>query len=177
MGLFGAKLAEVICRCCESSKTVNGRVGHTVRCNQLSSVLCTVVLVGAFSFIPYVDWAAHLGGFISGLCVGIIIFSFWIKSRVYFALWLCVGITVTVVTFTLGLKYMYTVQPDEQLQDVCAYYQQYFEGYECHCRLLSKGSNRWWRINAHRPILYGMMYSIEILCHCCIHTWNDCNLI
>ena len=31
MGLFGAKLAEVFCRACESDKTQQGRVGHLGR--------------------------------------------------------------------------------------------------------------------------------------------------
>jgi membrane associated rhomboid family serine protease len=53
MGLFGGKLAEVMCRCCESKKTVQGRIGHEVRREQLGGVLCSVVLVMAFSFIPY----------------------------------------------------------------------------------------------------------------------------
>ena len=53
MGLFGGKLAEVFCRACESKKTVQGRVGHQVRKEQLGGVLCAVTLVMAFSFIPF----------------------------------------------------------------------------------------------------------------------------
>ena len=53
MGLFGGKLAEVLCRCCESKKTIQGRIGHEVRKEQLGGVLCSVILVMAFSFIPY----------------------------------------------------------------------------------------------------------------------------
>jgi len=101
-----------------------------------------VILVGAFSFVPYVDWAAHLGGFLAGLCVGILIFSFWIQSRICFVLWCCIGIAITVLFYTLGLQYMYKVQPNKDLEDVCAYYQQYFEGYECHCRLPIRGGGR-----------------------------------
>jgi len=110
-----------------------------VRSHQLSSVLCTVVLVGAFSFVPYVDWAAHLGGFIAGLCVGLFIFSFWIQHRICFILWCCLGIAVTVLFYTLGLEYMYKVEPNKDLEDVCTYYKQYFEDYVCHCRLQVKG--------------------------------------
>jgi membrane associated rhomboid family serine protease len=53
MGIFGGKLAEIICRCCESKKTVQARVAHEVRREQLGGVLCSVALVMAFSFIPY----------------------------------------------------------------------------------------------------------------------------
>ena len=53
MGLFGGKLAEVVVRSCESKNTVQGRIGHEVRKEQLGGVLCSVILVMAFSFIPY----------------------------------------------------------------------------------------------------------------------------
>lgn len=53
MGLFGGKLAEVICRACESTKTRQGRIAHSVRKEQLGGTLCAVILVMAFSFIPY----------------------------------------------------------------------------------------------------------------------------
>lgn len=56
MGLFGGKLAEVMCRACESKKTVQGRIGHEVRREQLAGTFCAVVLVMAFSFIPYGTW-------------------------------------------------------------------------------------------------------------------------
>jgi hypothetical protein len=37
---------------------------------------------------------------------------------------------------------MRTIQPDQQLEDVCEYYRQYFEDYECHCRLLNNRADR-----------------------------------
>ena len=53
MGLFGAKLAEVICRLCESDKTKEERVAHQVRKEQCAGVTCSVTVVMLFSFIPY----------------------------------------------------------------------------------------------------------------------------
>ena len=53
MGLFGGKLAELICRACESTKTPQARVAASVRKEQLGGTLCAVTLVMAFSFIPY----------------------------------------------------------------------------------------------------------------------------
>ena len=53
MGLFGAKLSEVICRLCESDKTKEERVAHQVRKEQCAGVTCSVTLVMLFSFIPY----------------------------------------------------------------------------------------------------------------------------
>jgi len=53
MGLFGAKLSEIICRACEKSDTAQDRVAHQVRKEQCIGVSCSVVVVLAFSFIPY----------------------------------------------------------------------------------------------------------------------------
>ena len=53
MGLFGAKLSEVICRFFESDKTKEERVAHQVRKEQCAGVTCSVTLVMLFSFIPY----------------------------------------------------------------------------------------------------------------------------
>jgi hypothetical protein len=53
MGLFGGKLAELLCRACESKKTRQGRIAHDVRREQLGGTMCAVTLVLAFSFIPY----------------------------------------------------------------------------------------------------------------------------
>lgn len=53
MGLFGGKIAEVVCRCCEKSDTAQDRVAHQVRKEQCLGVSCSVVVVLAFSFMPY----------------------------------------------------------------------------------------------------------------------------
>jgi membrane associated rhomboid family serine protease len=53
MGLFGGKIAEIICRCCEKKTTAQDRVAHQVRKEQCMGVTCSVVVVLAFSFIPY----------------------------------------------------------------------------------------------------------------------------
>ena len=60
MGLFGAKLSEVVLRAFERVRTKQDRVGHAVRKEQCCVVSCSVVLILLFSFIPYVDWAAHV---------------------------------------------------------------------------------------------------------------------
>ena len=42
------------------------RSDTTVAREQLGGIFCAVTAVELFSFIPYVDWAAHLGGLIAG---------------------------------------------------------------------------------------------------------------
>ena len=134
MGLFGAKLAEIFCRACESRTSIQEKAGHEMRKHQL--VLCVggVVLVMAFSFIPFVDWAAHLGGLLAGMTVGLTIFAFSIQNWAWRIIWFLVGLSTTIIGFVMSLKYMYTkVEPLEILRDVCAYYQEYYQDYECSC--------------------------------------------
>jgi membrane associated rhomboid family serine protease len=136
MGIFGAKLAEIACRCCEPCITVQERVGHKIRQHHLVLSLGAIVIVMALSFIPFVDWAAHLGGLLAGMAVGLTVFSLSMRSIVSRIVWFLVGLSLTVVGFAVSLKYMYTqVEPAEQLRDICGYYQQFYEDYECSCTL------------------------------------------
>jgi len=73
-GLFGAKIAEALCRSRESTKTNQKELSHAILCEQFGSTLCSVVLILVFSFIPYVDWAAHVGGLLGGFVVGLMLF-------------------------------------------------------------------------------------------------------
>jgi len=137
MGLFGGKLAEVCMRACERVRTKQDHVGRQVRKEQCVAVTCSVIVVLAFSFIPYVDWAAHLGGLLSGLAVGIFIFACEIESVIWRLAWSMVGIAATVAYFYATLDYMYSgkVQPSPELQNVCQYYQQALgDNYQCHCQ-------------------------------------------
>ena len=162
MGLFGGKIAEIICRCCEKKTTVQDRVAHQVRKEQCMGVTCSVVVVLAFSFIPYgtsggpllqlskgcypfsfltfchrtlVDWAAHLGGLLAGLFVGFMTFSVHMESYCLRLLWFLIGMGLTLGFFIPCIDIMYSgdIPMNEALRDVCGYYQQNFEDYECNC--------------------------------------------
>eukprot|EP00548_Thalassiothrix_antarctica_P008999 CAMPEP_0194137860 /NCGR_PEP_ID=MMETSP0152-20130528/7689_1 /TAXON_ID=1049557 /ORGANISM="Thalassiothrix antarctica, Strain L6-D1" /LENGTH=297 /DNA_ID=CAMNT_0038835037 /DNA_START=44 /DNA_END=937 /DNA_ORIENTATION=+ len=108
-GLFGAKLAELLILKLNrySSSTVEERIGHVIRREQLVHILINVVIVGAFSFIPFVDWAAHLGGFISGITIGIVFFSCMIRQPVLLYSCVMVGIVLTISVFSWGIRSMY----------------------------------------------------------------------
>ena len=137
MGLFGGKGAEVICRFCETETTDQDRIAHQVRKEQCAGVTCSVIVVMLFSFIPYVDWAAHLGGLIAGFCVGMILFACDLqKARWSKTLWLLVGLAITIIYFTVVFERMYSgeIDPAEELRDVCKYYKENFEEYECNCQ-------------------------------------------
>jgi membrane associated rhomboid family serine protease len=136
MGLFGGKLAEIFCRQRESKKTVQGRIGHEVRQEQLRATLCSVTVVMAFSFVPYVDWAAHFGGFLAGFTAGFLCFAPRIKTKSYAIFWFVVGVVMNAFLYGGLISYMMNdVQPNNDLQDVCGYYKQYFDDYECQCQL------------------------------------------
>jgi membrane associated rhomboid family serine protease len=137
MGLFGAKLSEVIMRACETVRSKQDRVGRQVRKEQCGMVMCSVIVIMAFSFIPMVDWSAHLGGLVTGILVGASIFACQVESVCWRALLSLAGLAATAVAFVLGFAYMYSgaVQPMPELADVCAYYQQHLgEEYECACQ-------------------------------------------
>jgi Rhomboid family len=139
MGLFGGKLAEVIIRaleCCNNDHSQQERVARAVRKEQCCLVSTSVIIVMLFSFIPFVDWAAHLGGLISGFLIGLAIFPFDLQAHWSIRI-ICsaVGLAVTITGFALALQYMYSgkVESMEELKDVCGYYKKNFEDYECNC--------------------------------------------
>lgn len=136
MGILGGKLGECFCRACESRKTPQSRIAYEVRSEQFSAVMCSVILVMALSFVPYVDWAAHLGGLIAGFMSGVICFSTWIKTKACAIFWFVIGVGLTVTSYVFIIIYMVTqVEPMDDLNDICGYYQQFFEDYECNCQL------------------------------------------
>mmetsp|Transcript_31260 Transcript_31260/g.47919 ORF Transcript_31260/g.47919 Transcript_31260/m.47919 type:complete len:377 (+) Transcript_31260:84-1214(+) len=137
MGIFGGKLSEVIVRRFERNKTKQERIGHKVRQEQFGAVACAVTVVMLFSFIPFVDWAAHLGGLVTGFVVGIACFSLWIQDNTWKWIGVATGATLSGVLFIGSLVYMYngSVMPAQELSDVCGYYKQFYDDYECNCQL------------------------------------------
>jgi hypothetical protein len=135
MGLFGGKLAEVLMRMCERTDDEQARIGYQVRKEQCAVVSCSVIVVMAFSFIPFVDWAAHLGGVVSGFVVGILVFAWDIQLMGWRLFWFVAGVILTIASFGTALGHMYSgeVEAAEELRDVCGYYQEQFEDYECRC--------------------------------------------
>lgn len=136
MGLFGGKLSEILLLCCEKSTNAVEKSDERARKRQTCHVISGIVVVMAMSLIPFVDWAAHVGGMIAGIVLGLVCFSFKIQSRLYMFIWSVVGVGTTLSLFAILMDYMYTkVEANEELRDVCGYYREFFSGYECKCTL------------------------------------------
>ena len=120
---------------CESKATKQQRVAHKVRREQGFAVTCSVIVVLLFSFVPYVDWAAHLGGLIAGFCIGVMMFTLELEYLVSKFVGFTIGLTMTVIGFAFAMGYMYSGQVEiiEELRDVCGYYTEVVQDYECNC--------------------------------------------
>lgn len=78
-----------------------------------------------------------LGGVVAGFCIGMVIFAADLNKAVFSKLfWLIVGICITAVYFIVVFQMMYSgeIEPAEELRDVCGYYKENFEDYECNCQ-------------------------------------------
>ena len=117
MGLFGAKFSEIVLLCFEKSKTKTELAGERARKRQACHVVGGIIIVAAMSFIPYVDWAAHLGGMIAGFVLGLVCFSFKIRSWPFMALWFVVGVGSAIALYSALMTYMYTdVEANDELR-------------------------------------------------------------
>jgi hypothetical protein len=67
--------------------------------------------------------------------VGLVIFGLEITTSIWKLLWFLIGIAMTTLYYGLTLQKMYSgdITPIEELRDVCGYYKEYFDDYECNC--------------------------------------------
>lgn len=135
MGLFGAKLSEVVLRSCDRHVTKQDAVAAAVRQEQCCVVTVSVIAVMLFSFIPFVDWAAHVGGLVTGILVGVVVFACDIPSLPWRVIWLIIGVAAVATYFAYTITYMYSGQVAviDELRDVCGYYEATYPDYQCNC--------------------------------------------
>ena len=135
MGLFGAKFAEIVVLLCERGRTVRELAAEESRRRQACHVVFGIILVMAMSFLPFVDWAAHLGGLVAGFAIGIVAFSFAMRNKFGTVVWLGIGIGTCFALYSTFIAIMVTTETDDEMRDICEYYKQYFQDYECKCQL------------------------------------------
>mmetsp|Transcript_1914 Transcript_1914/g.4164 ORF Transcript_1914/g.4164 Transcript_1914/m.4164 type:complete len:321 (-) Transcript_1914:43-1005(-) len=140
MALLGAKCSEVLCKAREESMSVQDKLGREVRKQQIKGILCHLSLITLCSFVPLVDWSSHLGGFISGIFLGLLLFSFSIKRKLWLGLYGFSGFFFSLMYVFITLQYLYGRSMDrlddeerDSLTDLCAFYKESLENYDCQC--------------------------------------------
>ena len=135
MGLLGAKLAELILRCCEPLDTLAKMKHAHTRGLQCMIVPCSIVVVMTFSFIPFVAWAAQIGGLMGGLIIGTTMFALKLEYPSCQCVWFILGLVVSMVFYFVIIWFMFygDVAINENLRDACGYYKARYEDYECTC--------------------------------------------
>mmetsp|Transcript_97 Transcript_97/g.93 ORF Transcript_97/g.93 Transcript_97/m.93 type:complete len:369 (+) Transcript_97:33-1139(+) len=130
MGLFGAKCSEIIM--IMNFKTWDS---HLVDCvHQLTAVLFTLAFMFLLVCLPYVEWSGHLGGFFAGFVISMPLFSHKIKYSMERRVWSGCGILCTIGLSIILWNMMHNVQPNEDLEDICGYYENLHpENYICQC--------------------------------------------
>jgi membrane associated rhomboid family serine protease len=132
MGLFAAKLAQVVTFSFFDTKS---QYGDAIRIDQLTPILLGLTLSSLLGALTYIDFSGNLGGLVAGFFAGISVFSGCIRGCCWSFFWRLLGLLGLGATYVLPVYFLLeTVEPDEQLADVCEYFRRFFpEGYECGC--------------------------------------------
>jgi hypothetical protein len=133
MGMYAAKLSQVMSHTFfDVNKTQENDV---IRLDQLSGVLCGLTLVSLLSSFTYIDWSGHMGGLVTGLFAGMILFCRPIASCCSRFVWCTLGVLGLVSTLTAVIYVLLTeIEPNQDLSDACNYFRNLFpENYECGC--------------------------------------------
>jgi membrane associated rhomboid family serine protease len=132
MGLFAAKLSQVVTFSLFETKA---EYEDAIQFDQLSTILCGLTLASLLGALTYIDFSGNLGGLVAGFFAGIVVFSSSIKGCCLGFLWTILGLIGLVASYLFTLYFFIeTVEPDEQLANVCEYFRSFFpEGYECGC--------------------------------------------
>jgi membrane associated rhomboid family serine protease len=133
MGMYAAKLSQVMSHTFfDVTKTQENDV---IRLDQLSGVLCGLTLVSLLSSFTYIDWSGHMGGLVTGLFAGMILFCRPISNACSRFIWATLGVVGLVSTLTMVVYVLITeIEPNQELADTCNYFRSLFpENYECGC--------------------------------------------
>lgn len=137
MGLFGAKLSELISLSLFATVRNDRHTDTTTRLKQTCGLLCSVLVLSLFSLFPFVHFSNLFGGFATGFLLGMVIFAKYIEDEAQTVVWGCLGFVGLVLELFCTLYAMYEgddLQLNVELSDVCEYFAVlYNDGYECTC--------------------------------------------
>ena len=104
--------------------------------HQLFAILFTLFFVSLLTIFPYVTWGGHLGGFVTGFIVGMLVLAKKIKHRSDRTIWFGIGVVLAIISFISLVQHIFSVRPNEDLADVCEYYENIHpENYVCQCAI------------------------------------------
>ena len=130
VGLFGAKIAEIILFMC--FKTKDSYVLDGV--HQLLAILFTLFFVSLLIFLPFVEWGGHFGGFLTGFIIGMFVFTRKLKYGFDKKIWFGCGTVMFIVTSFMFFTQLKRSSANEDLANVCEYYVNIHpENYDCQC--------------------------------------------
>jgi len=116
-GIMGAWPAFVACTWNQTMPVDRGR-----RNSQFLMGVGSLLVLGTMSFIPLLDWAAHVGGAVMGLALGAGIFGFKLQDTWYRVCTVSCGISFVVLLWSVSLGLFFTVtDPTEDLLDICSF--------------------------------------------------------
>ncbi|KAL3905272.1 MAG: hypothetical protein SGILL_009744, partial [Bacillariaceae sp.] len=132
MGIFGAKIAHVVTwNIFELKSSV---LEESAQFDQLSGVLCSAAMLSMLSFFTFIDWSGHVGGLMTGIFTGMILFAKPIAKRSRRVIWATLGLAGLVTGCYLLSKTLANAALDEELGDACQYFRAlYPDGYVCEC--------------------------------------------
>lgn len=136
LGLYGAKLAQVILQTfCQAPKKL-GEEQDIIPLGYLGSVLFSLILLFLLgTVITYIDFVGGCGGLLAGFSAGLVYFSYLVDgccSRFFLTI---IGFCSLIVPIgTLGYLFVTESETNEELADICDYFRSLFpEEYECGC--------------------------------------------
>ena len=127
MGLHGAWLVVLLVRWDQVADEFKGQ-----RNCQLFMVILNIVITMGFSFVSFVDWAAHGGGLVAGFAVGFVVFIgecdclalVWMTRLIFGAVIIAVGIA----TYMMLMNF---VEVSAKYANVCQLMEDAYSGYSC----------------------------------------------
>ena len=134
MGIFGAKLAEILTL--TIFDTFYRRDGAAFQ--HLGGTLCSLVTVCLFCAAPHNDWSGHIGGLATGFFLGMVLFGKCIRKLHLKAAWQLLGLAIFVACLGTAINELVNyVRPSDAIGDACTYYKSIFMemDYNCQCQI------------------------------------------
>lgn len=136
VGLFGAKFSQLVLTVGSDVFTDSSySSSEELDTGTVVNIVCSFAFTMVLAAFPFVDFSGHLGGFITGFFVGMIILTRNVRtSPVCKLVWIVGGFGFSFITFVYAVVVLVKLEPDGELAFPCYYFDYiHYEGYECTC--------------------------------------------